>query len=109
MKLFKRKPTYKMEFIKNELINNVLGEYYATFEKTLDTSDYVPKKYNDKVYRFIYKNLKKKFKEINFSYKGLKEEFIKGLFEEKAKAEKEESEKKVNEKAQSEQSERIKA
>ena len=58
-----------MEFKKNELINAVLDEYYNTFSKTLDTSDYVPQKYNKKIIRYIYKNLKKKFKCVNKEYR----------------------------------------
>lgn len=53
-----------MEFKKNELINEVLTNYYQTFSMTLDTMDYVPERYNKKIIRFIYKNMKQKFKEV---------------------------------------------
>lgn len=53
-----------MNFNKNKLINNVLAEYYNTFSQTLDTGDFVPPKFNAKIYKYIYKNLKEKFKEI---------------------------------------------
>ncbi len=53
-----------MEFNKNNLINSVLNNYYETFAQTLDTSDFVPEKFNKKIYKYIFKNMQKKFKEI---------------------------------------------
>jgi len=58
-----------MEFIKNELINSVLENYFETFSKTLDTADYVPAKYGKKIHKFIFKNMKQKFRQINRAYK----------------------------------------
>ena len=52
-------------FNKNKLINEVLDKYYETFSHTLDTADYVPEKYNDKINRYIFKNMKKAFKKID--------------------------------------------
>ena len=57
-----------MEFIKNELINKALDEYYQTFSHTLDTNDFVPEKFNDKISKYIYKNMNKKFKQIDIFY-----------------------------------------
>jgi len=57
-----------MEFIKNELINAVLEKYFETFSKTLDTADYVPAKYGRKIHAYIFKNMKRKFKELNKAY-----------------------------------------
>lgn len=57
-----------MEFIKNELINETLIKYYQTFAITLDTRDYVPSKYNKKICKYIFKNMNKKFKEIEIYY-----------------------------------------
>lgn len=58
-----------MEFIKNDLIDECLTRYYETFRITLDTCDFVPDKYNDRIHKYIFKNLKRKFKEIDREYK----------------------------------------
>ena len=55
----------KISFIKNDLINSVLSEYFNTFSRTLDTRDFVPNKYLKKVQKYIFKNMKKKFREID--------------------------------------------
>jgi hypothetical protein len=67
-----------MEFIKNELINAVLEKYFETFSKTLDTADYVPAKYGKKIHAYIFKNMKRKFAEVNHEYKRMKKEQEKG-------------------------------
>ena len=54
-----------MNFHKNELINTTLFEFYRTFSCTLDTAEYVPEKYNKKIHKFIYKNMRKAFRIIN--------------------------------------------
>ena len=53
-----------INFNKNKLINEVLKNYYNTFQQTLDTADFVPDKYNAKIDRYIFKNMKKSFKQI---------------------------------------------
>ena len=58
-----------MEFIKNELINAVLEKYFETFSKTLDTADYVPVKYGKKIHAYIFKNMKRKFREVDRAYR----------------------------------------
>ena len=58
-----------MEFIKNDLIDDVLQRYFATFAITLDTAEFVPAKYGKKIHRFIFKNMKQKFREINREYR----------------------------------------
>ena len=58
-----------MEFIRNEIINEVLRQYFATFELTLDTAEYVPARYGRKIHKFIFKNMKQKFKQINREYR----------------------------------------
>lgn len=63
-----------MEFIKNELINKVLEKYFETFEMTLDTADYVPLKYGRKIHKYIFKNMKRKFKEVNKQYRKQRKE-----------------------------------
>lgn len=76
-----------MEFKKNELMNEVLKNYYETFAMTLDTNDFTPAKYNKKIYKYIFRNFKKKWKEVNVEYKKYKKEIEKtskkkiGLFQ----------------------------
>lgn len=57
-----------MEYIKNKFINETLDEYYKTFSITLDTSDFVPAKFNKKIYKYIYKNLQNKLKVVDVFY-----------------------------------------
>ncbi len=38
-----------LNYNKNKLINECLVRYYETFSHTLDTADFVPEKYNDKI------------------------------------------------------------
>ena len=54
-----------INYNKNELINTTLDKYYETFSHMLDTSDYVPEIFNDKIGKYIFKNLKKTFKLID--------------------------------------------
>ena len=54
-----------INFHKNELINSVLDNYYETFSHTLDTAEFVPEKYNQKINKYIFKNMKKAFKKID--------------------------------------------
>lgn len=67
-----------MEFEKNKLIKKTLREYYALFNETTNTGNFVPEKYNKKILKFIYKNMNKKFNEIHIyylldlEYRGLK-------------------------------------
>ena len=53
-----------INYNKNKLINECLCKYYETFAHTLDTADYVPEKYNDKILAYIFKNMKKQLKKI---------------------------------------------
>ncbi len=54
-----------LNYNKNKLINKCLVTYYGTFEHTLDTSDYVPEKYNNKILKYIFKNMKRQFRKID--------------------------------------------
>ena len=54
-----------INFNKNKLINKTLDKYYETFSHTLDTADYVPERYNNKIIKYIYKNMKKAFRQID--------------------------------------------
>ena len=54
-----------LNFHKNKLINKVLDNFYDTFSHTLNTMDYVPEKYNKKISAYIFKNMKKAFRQID--------------------------------------------
>lgn len=54
-----------LNYNKNKLINKCLVTYYETFAHTLDTSDYVPEKYNNKILKYIFKNMKRQFRKID--------------------------------------------
>ena len=54
-----------IDFNKNELINETLDKYYETFSHTLDTAEYVPEKFNKKITQYIYKNMRKSFRQID--------------------------------------------
>lgn len=66
-----------INYNKNKLINTTLDKYYETFEHTLDTVDYVPEKYNEKICKYIFKNLKRTFKKIDKEDKIYQKEFNK--------------------------------
>lgn len=54
-----------INFNKNKLINETLNKFYDTFSHTLNTADYVPEKYNMKICKYIFKNMKVAFKKID--------------------------------------------
>ena len=66
-----------INFNKNKLINQVLEKYYETFSLTLDTADFVPEEYNDKINRYIFKNMKRHFKKIDKEDKKFQRKFKK--------------------------------
>ena len=59
-----------INYNKNKLINQTLDKYYDTFSHMLDTCDYVPEKYNEKIGKYIFKNMKKHFKLIDKEVKS---------------------------------------
>ena len=74
-----------INFNKNKLINQTLDKYYDTFSHMLDTCDYVPQKYNDKIGKYIFKNMKKSFKIIDKEDKKFQKEFNKKVKENELK------------------------
>ncbi len=66
-----------INYNKNKLINECLNKYYETFSHTLDTADFVPEKYNDKINAYIFKNMKRAFKRIDKADKQFQKEFRK--------------------------------
>lgn len=81
-----------INFNKNKLINKTLDKYYETFSHTLDTADYVPEKFNKKIHKYIYKNMKKAFSKIDREdykfQKGLKQKLKSKTQEEKVSEDK---------------------
>ncbi len=66
-----------LNYNKNKLINECLTKYYETFSHTLDTADYVPDKFNNKILNYIYKNMRKTFKRIDREDKKFQRQFVK--------------------------------
>ena len=54
-----------INYNKNVLINECLTTYYDTFAHTLDTADYVPEKFNNKILKYIFKNMRKQFRRLD--------------------------------------------
>lgn len=66
-----------INYNKNKLINTTLDKYYETFAHTLDTADYVPERYNQKICKYIFKNLRRTFRKIDKEDKIYQKELIK--------------------------------
>lgn len=54
-----------INYNKNELINECLVKFYETFALTLDTADYVPERFNKKILKYIFKNMRRQFRRLN--------------------------------------------
>ena len=68
-------------FVKNDVHDAVLIRNYQTFMLTLDTPDYVPEKYNEKILSHLYKKiLKKQFKYIGKVSKKIEVPALKDFF-----------------------------
>lgn len=70
-----------INYNKNKLINQTLDKYYETFSHMLDTCDYVPEKYNNKIGKYIFKNMRKSFKLIDKDDRKYQKEFKKKVKE----------------------------
>lgn len=70
-----------INFVKNTYIGVTLQEFYKTFSQTLNTGQFVPEKFNDYIRMYIFKSLKKKFKEVNKLVKIRDKNFKKQLKE----------------------------
>lgn len=57
-----------MEFKKNELINATLDRFFETWQHTQDTADFVDEKFLKKVDKYIFKNMRKRLKQIDVYY-----------------------------------------
>lgn len=54
-----------MIFNKNDLINQTLDKHFDSWKHTLNTADFVEKRYLNYIDRVIFDNLKKKLKEVD--------------------------------------------
>lgn len=70
-----------INFNKNKLINETLDKYYETFSHTLDTADYVPEKFNEKISKYIFKNMRRAFRQIDREDRKYQMEFNKKIRE----------------------------
>lgn len=66
-----------INYNKNKLINTALDKYYETFAHTLDTADFVPEKFNERICKYVFKNMKKAFKKIDKEDKKYQRERLK--------------------------------
>ncbi|MCI8988433.1 MAG: hypothetical protein HFK05_01615 [Clostridia bacterium] len=66
-----------INYNKNDLIDECLTRYYKTFSLTLDTYDYVPEKYNNKILKYIFKNMKRQFRKLDKEDKRYQKRFKK--------------------------------
>lgn len=66
-----------LNYNKNKLINECLSKYYETFAHTLDTVDFVPEQYNDRILAYIFKNMRKAFKRLDREDKRFQKAFRK--------------------------------
>ncbi len=53
-----------MDFNKNELINQTIDTYAESWSHTMDTEDFIDAKYLKKIDKYLFRNLKSKFNEI---------------------------------------------
>lgn len=77
-----------INYNKNKLINQTLDKYYDTFSHMLDTSDFVPEKYNSKIGKYIFKNMKRHFKLIDKEDRKFQRKFRKKIKEQEKQAKK---------------------
>lgn len=77
-----------INYNKNKLINQTLDKYYDTFSHMLDTSDFVPEKYNSKIGKYIFKNMKRHFKLIDKEDRKFQRKFRKKIKEQEKQAQK---------------------
>ena len=59
---------FDIDFYKAKAYRRVLKEFYTTMQMTLDTSDFVSVKYDEKIKAFIFKDMRSKIKSINRQY-----------------------------------------
>lgn len=68
-----------INYNKNKLINKTLDVFYNTFALTLDTEDFVPERFNKKICKYIFKNMKKAFRKIDKEDRKFQRQFRKEI------------------------------
>lgn len=68
-----------INYNKNKLINKTLEVFYNTFALTLDTEDFVPERFNKKICKYIFKNMKKAFRKIDKEDRKFQRQFRKEI------------------------------
>lgn len=68
-------PNENVNYNENDLLDELHARFFQSFALTLDTADYVPDKYIDKVYKRIYKAQKKQYKKIGKTDKAYQQWF----------------------------------
>ena len=92
-----------INYNKNKLINECLVTYYETFSLTLDTGDYVPEKYNEKILKYIFKNMKRQFRKLDKEDRRYQRQLKKEARSEALQMNGDEAEEEVNEDKQVEE------
>lgn len=57
-------PNDKINYNKNDLLDELHARFFQSYALTLDTADYIPKSYIDKVYKQLYKAQKAMYRKI---------------------------------------------
>lgn len=57
-------PNEKINYNKNDLLDELHARFFQSYALTLDTADYVPQGYVDKVYKQLYKAQKAMYKKV---------------------------------------------
>lgn len=60
-----------LDYRKNEMLDELLQRYYATYSYTLDTIELVGEKTNKKIHKYILKNMKKSWRKLDKKYNGM--------------------------------------
>ena len=94
--MFKMKEKPEIDFSRNKMLRKIFQNYATTFSLTLDTEDFMNRKYIDKFNKYVWKDMRRNLRKIPTLSNKVKR-WIKLQLQA------------VKEKAESEQSERIKS
>ena len=94
--MFKMKEKPKIDFSRNKMLRKIFQNYASTFSLTLDTEDFMNRKYIDKFNKYVWKDMRKNLRKIPILSRNMKKWMKLQL-------------QAVKDKAESEQSERIKS
>lgn len=72
-------PNDKINYNENDLLDELHKRCFQSFALTLDTADFVPQNYIDKVYKRIYKVQKKQYKKLGRTNKEYQKWFAEKL------------------------------